>query len=306
MMPSDQWKPLRWKDIDAEQIKIVSAVIDKIPELPVHVHKILKIVSDIDSDAKEIAQLASSDPVMVTKILNVVNSSYYGFSKKIEDVHLAIVLLGFAEIRTLALQTMLTQSIGKGNVYAGYDTRNLWLHSYQVSVCSEAFVGEKNPKMSGIYLALGLLHDIGKFLLCNIAFAMKQKRIKPKSVTTLNQDAAILEREEHLFGVNHSIMGVMLARKWGLSDRIASVIEYHHYPSYFDLNEIPCEYLEDITSICIADHIINYLENKSSMHPIPPESFFNLLGFTLPVENVITVDIRKKIEKAKSFLTYIE
>ena len=81
-MHSDQWKPLQLKDIETDKIKIISAVIDKIPELPVHVHKILKIVSDIDSDAKEIAQLASSDPIMVTKILNVVNSSYYGFSKK--------------------------------------------------------------------------------------------------------------------------------------------------------------------------------------------------------------------------------
>ena len=98
----------------------------------------------------------------------------------------------------------------------------------------------------------------------------------------------------------------MIARKWGLSDRIVSVIEYHHYPSYFAMNEIPCEYLMDITSICIADHIINFLDNKAFLHPEPLEAFFHILGFAPPVESIITDDLGKRIEKAKSFLTYID
>ena len=94
---------------------------------------------------------------------------------------------------------MLMQSFGKGNEYKGYDTRNLWLHSYQVSVCSEAFIGEKNPKMAGVYLALGLLHDIGKFLLYNIALAMKQKGIKPKAFPVLIRIPVFYKRRTALW-----------------------------------------------------------------------------------------------------------
>ena len=303
---SSAWKPLSWKDVEPEKIKLISAVIEKLPELPVHVHKILKIVSDIDSDAKEIAQLASSDPVLITKILNAVNSSYYGFSKKIDDLQLAIVLLGFAEIRTLAIQSSLEGRFEMGRIDNMYDTRNLWGHSYQVSVCTEAFLSEKDSRMAGVFLTLGLLHDIGKFILYSIAVAMNKKGIKTDSMEGLSPGACLLEKEERLFGINHAIAGGMIARKWGLSERITSVADYHHYPSYFDMDDIPREYLQDITVICMADLVANSFEDRTDLPPEPPEAFFELLGYSPPIENIITDSFRKKIEKAKRFLTYIE
>ena len=303
---STAWKPLRWKDVEPEKLHLISAVIEKLPELPVHVHKILKIVSDIDSDAKEIAQLASSDPVLITKILNAVNSSYYGFSKKIDDLQLAIVLLGFAEIRTLAIQSSLADRFEMGRIDTMYDTRNLWGHSYQVSVSTEAFLSEKDSRSTGVFLTLGLLHDIGKFILYSIAVAMKKKGIKTDSLKGLRPGACILEKEERLFGINHAIAGGMIARKWGLSERITTVAEYHHYPSYFDMDDIPREHLQDIAIICMADMVTNSLDNRDDLPPEPQEAFFQLLGYAPPIENIITDSLRKKIEKAKRFLTYIE
>ena len=284
---SNQWKPLRWKDVESDKMKIISTVVNILPELPVHVHKILKIVSDIDSEAKEIAQLASSDPVLITRILNTVNSSYYGFSKKIDDLHLAIVLLGYAEIRALAVQSVFSPSLGKGNVYKSYDTRNLWIHSYQVSVCSEAILGEKGHELIGVFLTLGLLHDIGKFVLYNIAIMMVKQGIKLPGLEGLSPDACIMEKEERLFGVNHAIVGGMIARKWGLSEKITSVIEYHHYPSFFEMNEIPLEYLKDITTICMADLITNSISNFSGIHHRSKASLLKISG--------------KRLKKPKAF-----
>lgn len=300
------WKPLCWKDVEPAKIQLITEVIEKLPDLPVHVHKILKIVSDIDSDAKEITQLASSDPVLITRILNAVNSSYYGFSKKVDDLQLAIVLLGFAEIRTLAIQSSLSGRFEMGHIDNMYDTRTLWSHSYQVSVSTEAFLSEKNFKMAGVFLSLGLLHDIGKFILLNIAMAMKKKGIKTDTLEGMRPGACLLEKEERLFGINHAIAGGMIARKWGLSERITTVAEYHHSPSYFDMDDIPHEYLKDVTIICMADLVANSLEERNDLPPEPQEAFFELLGYTPPIENIITDNYRRKIEKAKRFLTYIE
>lgn len=156
-------------------------------------------------------------------------------------------------MKNVAIRSCVAQSLGKGDVFEGFDTNNLWEHSYLVSVCAGTFGSEDDPQSRGILLTLGLLHDIGKFALYAIAMLMKKRGIKPDIVGNKPQSKYILEKEEKLFGVNHNIVGGMLARKWNLSERLVSVLECHHYPSFFGISEIPEEYKKEITAICISD-----------------------------------------------------
>lgn len=301
---ADGWKPLRYEEVPEDVLSNVNDVIDKIPPLPVHVQKILKIVSDIDSDAQEIAKLASSDPVLVSKILTIVNSSYYGLSQRVDDLRLAIVLLGFSEIRKIALQSGFSQALGKGNIYHGYDTRNLWFHSYQVSVCCETLApGDK--QYAGTLLTMGLLHDIGKFVLYNIAVMMKRMGRQPAAADSLSADMPLMALEEKLFRVNHCITGELLAKKWGLPERIWQVVKYHHYPSYFPDEEIPEDVLKYVAAVSLADLAINEMNDEKTVPIEPPEDYYKMIGFKPPIDNLLDNERREKIKKAGSFLLYI-
>jgi HD-like signal output (HDOD) protein len=296
---------MRAGDVDPGLLKQIIAMIDLFPDLPAHVHEILRIVSDYESDSREVERLASSDPVMASKILNAVNSAYYGLSKKTDNIKLAIVLLGYAEIRNIALKCGISGVMGNGGNYKGYSTRALWRHSYLVSVCAETFVSDKDSDRAGILLTLGLLHDIGKFALCNAAIIMRKKRVRLKGVKSMADCNYVLEKEQELFGTNHAIIGAMIAKKWGLSKRICSILEYHHYPSFYGPGAIPKEYAKDIAVISISDQIVNVLEGEKNIIPEPPAEYFELLGLTPPLSNLLTDEIKDKLEKAKNFLTYI-
>lgn len=299
------WKLMRTEDVDTGILKQITSMIDLFPDLPVHVHEILRIVSDYESDSKEVERLASSDPVMASKILNAVNSAYYGLSKKTDNIRLAIVLLGYAEIRNIALKCGISGVIGNGGDYKGYSTRALWKHSYLVSVCAETFDLNKDSDRAGILLTLGLLHDIGKFALCNAAIIMRKKNIRiqgTKSVTDCNY---VLEKEQALFGTNHAIIGAMIAKKWGLSKKICSMLEYHHYPSFYSIDLLPKEFVKDISVISISDQIVNTLEGGKNLIPEPPAEFFEILGLKPPLSNLLTDELKDKLEKAKNFLVYI-
>ena len=79
-MPRDQqsesgWEPMRRDDVEPDTMHTIRAFVDEMPNIPVHVHKLLKIVSDIDSSTEDIAKIASSDPAMASKILKAVNST---------------------------------------------------------------------------------------------------------------------------------------------------------------------------------------------------------------------------------------
>ncbi len=300
------WTPLRSNDISSEIKDLIGDVIEKIPDMPLSVQQIIEKAANSETDLEELVGLISSDPVLVSSILQVVNSSYYGLSHKTDNLQLAVVLLGFKEVRSIAMKSFFARSLGDGEVYEGYDTRQLWEHSYLVSVCAGEFINEDNPQRRGVFLTLGLLHDIGKFALYHIAFQLKEKGIKPKGIgKDLQETQYLLEKEELLFCVNHNIIGSMLAKKWNLSKRIISVLECHHYPSFFDSNGIPSEYSdfeEEISTICISDLIATQFTENSLHLPEPHPHFFEVLGSKPPLENVITPELLKKLEKAREFV----
>ena len=298
------WVPLRPDEVPSETMKVVNTVVEQIPELSHSAHKIIEMASDVESVLQELVEQISSDPVLVSNILKEINSSYYGLKRKIDDLHLAVVLLGFNEVKNVAIRSCVTQSLGKGDVFEGFDTKNLWEHSYLVSVCAGTFSSEDVPQSRGILLTLGLLHDIGKFALNAIAMIMKKRGIKPDITEKRPQSKYILENEEKLLGVNHNIVGGLLARKWNLSERFISVLECHHYPSFFGISEIPEEYKEEITAICISDLIVNMFVSGKSNLPEPHKLFFEILNTNPPLESIIKEELAEKLENARKFLSY--
>ena len=256
------WIPRTRKDLNPETIKLVNKVIDKIPQLPVSVQKIIEMASDMDIGARELAEVALTDPVLSSNILTLVNSSYYGLNRRIDDLRVAIVLIGFNAVKNIAIQSRFLGLLQKDDDDL-YDREKLWAHSYLVSICAETFIHDDNPKRMGILMTLGILHDIGKFAFYAISKMMKEKGVKSLYHDDISSGMHLLKREERFLGVNHTIIGGMLARKWNLSERISSVLEYHHFPSFFGINEIPAEYLEDISAICIADLIVNHFTEEN-------------------------------------------
>jgi len=295
------WTPKSLDDLSPETIKIIENVLEKIPKLPVSVQKIVEMASDMDIGAKELAEVALTDPVLSSKILTLVNSAYYGLNRRIDDLRVAIVLIGFTAVRNIAIQDRFLK-IFEASDDDFYDREMLWVHSYLVSVCAETFVKDDDPKRMGILMTLGILHDIGKFALYFIGKMMKKKGVKLPVYNDLATEVHLLKREEHFLGVNHTIIGGMLARKWNLSDRICTVLEYHHYPSFFGFNEVPSEYLEDITVICLADLVVNRFMGENTQLPVPHPIFFDVIGQKPPLENLLTDGLKSKLSKAREFV----
>lgn len=300
-MSENSWIPMRREEIDSRTMDIIKGFIDEVPNLPVHVHKLVDIVSDFESDSLEVANAASADPGLVSKILRTVNSSYYGLSHKTDNIHFAIVLLGFTEVRKIAIQTSFSNMFKEGKGYEGYETTGLWEHSYLVSVCAETIGRTSDTKSAGELLTFGILHDIGKFVLFRLAIFMKKNKIAPYKSKDAAQLSFTSEKEEALFNINHTIVGSMLAKKWELSDRISCILEYHHHPSFRGTDSIPPEYLNDIAAVSISDAIVNHINGKEC-HPAPAPEYFELLGLPTSLKDCITIELKTKLEDAQDFV----
>lgn len=301
-MTNKVWLPQNRGSLSPQTLIKAQYVLDKIPQLSLSVQKIIEMARDEKVDSNQLAEVASSDPVLVSKILMMVNSTYYGLTHKIDNLRLAIVLLGFNEVRNIAVQFGIMTALGKAIEKGAYDTKKLWGHSYLVSVCAEMMSGDDNPKRAGVLMTMGLLHDIGKFALNSIAVMMEKKFGKKVGKVEIPDDTPLLAKEENIFGLNHAIIGSMLAEKWNLSKRMCDIIEYHHFPSFFGINDIKSKYIEDISAICFADLIVNTIRDEKKGLREPHPVFFETLGIKPPLENLITEEIRTKLSKAEEVI----
>lgn len=296
------WAPARRHEIPSETVKIISGIVEQVPDLPSAAHRIIEMTANDDADMEELVRHIAADPILVAKLLQEVNSTYYGMHKKTDNLQLAVVILGFKEVRRITLATCIGKSFSGNSLFDGYQTLEFWEHSYLVSVAAGLFSNPDIPQDHGNLLTFGLLHDIGKFILYAIAMLMKQGTITMPGTGSQPTTEYLLEKEEVLFGVNHAVLAGFLAEQWNLSDRLGAVLSSHHLPSFYGISEVPQDYRRDIAAICVADLVVNRLFGKSGHLPEPHPLFFELLGLKPPLANVITDTVTEELTRARAFL----
>ena len=126
------------KIIVAESIKKI-ATIATLPEVPT---RIIKTVEDPRSSATQLHKIVAHDPALVTRILKVVNSSFYGLPGQIASIERAIVLLGLNAVKNIAVAASLGQLFRGVKLCDGFTAKDLWTHCVAVAVTAREIAKE--------------------------------------------------------------------------------------------------------------------------------------------------------------------
>src|SRR5258708_11186837 len=122
---------------DVKSIRIDRAVFQQtlekkladLPPLPAVVTRIMQTVNNPDTSAEDLNKLISMDPGLASKVLRIVNSSYYGFPKRISTVTHAVVILGFNTVRNLVLGGSAFGLLGQKSMRYGLNRGKFLQHS---------------------------------------------------------------------------------------------------------------------------------------------------------------------------------
>ena len=198
-----------------------------LPTLPEILIKLLSACDDQETPISEIADIISTDPALSFRVLQLVNSAYYGFRHTFHSIDQAVVYLGADTIKNLALTTSIHHVFEPRKVHGihPFDTGAFWFHSLMsATICKRIArkIGYGNGEEA--YLS-GLLHDIGKLLLLS-SFPQVYK-VDPLPRPGFS-DPLVVEAEQ--VGINHCEAGSWLVRKWNLNSLLADAILYHHEP----------------------------------------------------------------------------
>lgn len=277
-------------DSEGNSAQRIVETIDKLPSLPTVMTQIFQTVSDPDASALDLARLITIDQSLSASVLHLVNSAYYGFSRKISDITEAIVVLGFVKVRDLALTATTFSSFGP--VESEIRSR-LWTHSVATAMTCERLARNSRLPANAGFFSTGLLHDIGKVVL-STAFTTEYDAL----LNEPDKTKQLWELEQERFNTTHTEVGFQLAEKWALPENIKYVIQAHHNTEEEDLKN--ADIVLPVTQL--SNYIVHLAGLASNEHDVPP-SYPTAAGKVLSLDEE---ECMKQAEDIKNLRSSIE
>src|SRR5882672_10173927 len=134
--------------------------VTSIATLPEITSRIIRTVEDPKSTAAALHKIVSHDPALVTRILKVVNSAFYGLPGQVGSIERAIVLLGLNAVKNIAVAASIGQLFRGAKLCEGYTAKDLWTHCIAVAVAARDLAKQANPALADEAFLAGMIHDI--------------------------------------------------------------------------------------------------------------------------------------------------
>lgn len=244
----------------ARDVKGLVQKITDLPALPTMLATLNRLMADPRTSADTLGKALSTDPALVSKVLKLVNSAFYGFPGRIGTISQAVIILGFSSIRNLVLTTSIMQMFGTKGQKQGFDVEAFWRHSLQTAALARQLALEKGQAYIEEAFIGGLLHDMGRMVLSQKLPDEFEKIMNAAAKTGVR----LRQAEQVILGTTHSEVGSWLAQKWNLPAPLIDVIQFHHAPQSAPSREAPngkesADHLVELVHVSdeLSDHIVD-------------------------------------------------
>ena len=276
----------------------IEAYIKNMPSLPTSVAKVLEICNNPQTSPADLNLVISLDPVLVGRVLKLINSAYYSIGQHVTSLVRAIIVLGINTVKNLALSSSVVGSLSSSKTSKGLNMEGFWRHSLCVGVAAKAIAKKRgiDSKQLEEYFTAGLLHDIGKIPMNAVLSANYMLAVGSSDRDRLS----LFRMEDRTLGINHSAAGAMIVKAWNLEGSVGDVIIYHH--NHLDYEE---SHRELLYTVILANHFALEAEIGFSgdMYPEKPgPSIWETLNISPEIFDEITPIVNSEIEKAEVFL----
>jgi len=195
----------------------------QLPALPQSAIRLLELSQDAANGPAEFAVPIESDPGLAGQVLRFVNSSYFGFSKEISSVKLAITLVGIRTIKNFALWSAVF-SLMPNPKCGPFDLKSLWQDSLRRALFARAMGKLLGLKEAEEPFSAALLQDMAVPLLAKEVPAVYEKLLEARE----DGKYRLSFLEDQVLGWTHAEAAGIMARQWNLPDQFATLVEYHH------------------------------------------------------------------------------
>jgi len=189
-------------------------IVKKFSDLKTMPHVAIRVTQLIGSEEatmQEFEEVIKLDPILVTRLLRLVNSPYFGLSNQVDSIAKAVVFVGMKHLRNLVAVEAL-RDMFKDREDSGFSRRSLWLHCATVAILCEMIAKRIFGLPGEDFFLAGIIHDIGLIAEDQVAGDFLRKACEAYRPA----ENPLVEYEREHIGTDHCRVGVSLIRGWGL------------------------------------------------------------------------------------------
>lgn len=223
-----------------------------IPPCPAILARLQQEIASSNASLNAIAGLVSNDVALSAAVLKVANSPAFGLSRKVSSVQQAVPVLGMRSLSSLVAGVVLKSTLSAGT---GPRLDRFWDSTARIAQLCARLTREFRGVPAETAYTFGLFHD------CGIAVLMRRFPDYRETLMLANaaHDQSFTAIEESRHATNHTAIGYLLTRNWGLSEDISNAVLLHHDFSIFvhgaDTNAAKARTLVALATL--AEHFVN-------------------------------------------------
>ena len=232
-----------------DELRRLISQMETLPSLPSLYNELLEELQSPELSTEAVGQIVSRDMGMTAKVLQLVNSTFFGGGQHVPSPTQAVTLLGLETVKTLA--THVFSPFNQAEL-ENLSLDSLWDHSVAVGAFAKRIARAEGAgqRSANCALVAGLLHDVGKLVLA----ANFPEEYGTALALSTRKGNGLPEAEEETFGATHAEVGAYLLGLWGLPDPIVVATAFHHSPTRSQVKQF---------SPLTAVHVANVLEHQA-------------------------------------------
>jgi len=226
--------------------------VDKLPSVPALYVELCAALGHDNTTVADIAAIVGRDPAMAAKILQLVNSSYFGLPRPVASIERAVGYLGSDMIRSLALTVGVFTRLPDVPC-PGFSSQAVQERAVLGARLARSFLIHDPARASDAFAA-ALVRDIGMLIL---VVGSTEAYGKVLAASTADDTADLTTLERATFGVSHGEVGAYLLGMWGLPASIVETVARHHEPTRIE---------HDDSDVVLAVHVASQMADAATMH----------------------------------------
>src|SRR3954464_13665281 len=196
--------------------------LEAFPALAESRNRILKLFATERPAVADLVGAVESDVALTIAVLRLANRGEDRNRGRVGSVVKAIEILAPGGVQAIATRARTFDFFERTGIWEGAPER-FRLHGLATQRAADRLAGEIGYDERNRLMVTSLLHDIGKLVLIH-AYPGYPRQIHQDARTPEER----LARERRELGVDHALVGGVLARRWGLPREVAAAIERHH------------------------------------------------------------------------------
>jgi HD-like signal output (HDOD) protein len=218
----------------SQEIRDIVGRLTSLPSVPQTYLALTDAARDSRKGLSDMTAIVERDPAMGTKVLQLVNSAYFGNTQPIASIQQAVMYLGIELLKGMALTGNVFGTMGKTAI-DGFSLEALQTRSLRTACLAKRFV--EDPRKAEEAFTAALVADVGQIIIAMGLRKGYQDVLRRARETARPLHAVELE----MLGVTHAEIGAYLLGVWNLPFSIIEGVAYHHRPNA--LGDGPCEML---------------------------------------------------------------